>query len=109
MVSPGERQISMFSLSCRTPRVHGFWNLQARNQRHAIYLDLVTVATAPEGYASRVTSLYPDIWQKLHFFVLEPHDLALTKLERNFERDRADVSYIAIAHYAASSHPDRAW
>jgi hypothetical protein len=30
-------------------------------------------------------------------FALEAHDLALTKLERNFERDREDVMYLAQA------------
>lgn len=33
----------------------------------------------------------------MKLFVLEPHDLALTKLERNFERDRADVDFLARA------------
>jgi hypothetical protein len=35
----------------------------------------------------------------LHLFVLEAHDLALTKLERNFERDRADVEHLARSGY----------
>lgn len=68
-------------------------------EKHGIYLDLVTVATAPEDYASRLTPLYPAVWPNLHLFVLEAHDLALTKLERNFERDRADVAHLARAGY----------
>lgn len=68
-------------------------------KKHGIYLDVVTVATAPEDYASRLTPLYPGVWQNLRLFVLEAHDLALTKLERNFERDRADVAYLASAGY----------
>ncbi len=68
-------------------------------KKHRIYLDVVTVATAPEDYAARVAPLYPGFWQKLRLFVLEAHDLALTKLERNFERDRADIAYLAGAGY----------
>ncbi|HBY59522.1 MAG TPA: hypothetical protein DEH78_06845 [Solibacterales bacterium] len=67
--------------------------------KHGIYLDVVTVATAPEDYTARVAPLYAGVWRKLNLFVLEAHDLALTKLERNFERDRADVAHLAGAGY----------
>lgn len=63
--------------------------------RHGIYLDVVTVASVPEGYESRLRSLHAGCWKNLRLFVLEAHDLALSKLERNFERDRADVEYLA--------------
>jgi len=53
------------------------------------------VATVPEDYAARLVPLYPERWERLRLFALEAHDLALSKLERNFERDRADVSYLA--------------
>ncbi|MFN7932331.1 MAG: DUF6036 family nucleotidyltransferase [Bryobacteraceae bacterium] len=68
-------------------------------KKHRTYVDIVTVATAPANYASRVIPLYPGVWQRLHLFVLEAHDLALTKLERNFERDRADIAHLAGAGY----------
>ena len=68
-------------------------------KKHGIYLDVVTVAATPEDYAVRVAPLYPGVWQKLNLFVLEAHDLALTKLERNFERDRADVAHLAEAEH----------
>jgi hypothetical protein len=67
--------------------------------RHKIYLDVVTVATAPESYADRLIPLYPGFWKRLRLFVLEAHDLALTKLERNFERDRGDVEHLARSGY----------
>ena len=67
--------------------------------RHKVYLDIVTVAPAPENYADRLVPLYPSRWRRLHLFVLEAHDLALTKLERNFERDRADVEHLARSGY----------
>lgn len=68
-------------------------------RRHKVYLDVVTVTAAPENYADRLVPLYPCCWKRLHLFVLEAHDLALTKLERNFERDRADVEHLARSGY----------
>ncbi|MCX6595547.1 MAG: DUF6036 family nucleotidyltransferase [Acidobacteria bacterium] len=71
--------------------------------KHGIYLDVVTVASVPESYESRLSPLYPDCWRHLRLFVLEPHDLALTKLERNFERDRGDVEHLARSGYLKAS------
>jgi hypothetical protein len=56
-----------------------------------------TLATPPEDYLTRVIPLCPGTWQNLKLFALEAHDLALTKLERNFERDREDVLGLAQA------------
>ena len=64
-------------------------------RKHGIYLDVVTVATSPVDYASRLVPLYPGQWKRLRLLALEAHDLALTKLERNFERDRTDVEHLA--------------
>ena len=41
--------------------------------------------------------LFPGTWRHLHLFALEAHDPALSKLERNFERDRDDVQQLARA------------
>ena len=40
--------------------------------------------------------MFPHCWQWLQLKALDPRDLALTKLERNSIRDRADVRYLAI-------------
>ena len=40
---------------------------------------------------------------RLRLFALEAHDLALTKLERNFERDRADIEHLARSGYLNAS------
>jgi Nucleotidyltransferase of unknown function (DUF6036) len=68
-------------------------------RKHGIYVDVVTVALPPEGYRSRLAPLYPGSWNRLRLFALEAHDLALTKLERNFERDRTDVEHLARSGY----------
>ena len=39
--------------------------------------------------------MFAGTFQNLHLMALDPYDLALTKLERNFERDRNDVRYLA--------------
>ena len=35
--------------------------------------------------------------RNLHLWALDPYDLALTKLDRNLPKDRADVRYLAQA------------
>jgi hypothetical protein len=67
------------------------------HRRFGVYLDPVTVATAPDEYESRLTPLFPGAWSKVSLYALEAHDVALAKLDRNFERDRDDVQRLARA------------
>ncbi len=67
------------------------------HQKHKIYLDAVTVATPPENYEERLIPMFPGSWRRLRLFALEAHDLALSKLERNFDKDRDDVQQLARA------------
>ena len=69
----------------------------ALHQKHKVYLDAVTVATPPENYEERLVPMFPGAWRRLRLFALEAHDLALSKLERNMERDRDDVQQLACA------------
>ncbi len=69
----------------------------ALHQKHRVYLDPVTIATSPHDYETRLTPLFPGTWRNVKLLALEAHDLALTKLERNFERDREDVQRLAQA------------
>ncbi|MBV9183856.1 MAG: hypothetical protein JO356_21335 [Acidobacteria bacterium] len=39
--------------------------------------------------------MFPEVFQHLHLMAVDPSDLALTKIERNIERDRSDVRYLA--------------
>jgi hypothetical protein len=64
--------------------------------RHRIYLDVVTVATVPEHYESRLLDLLPARFRHLHLKAFEPHDLVLAKLERNLDRDREDLGRLAM-------------
>lgn len=71
----------------------------AFHRKHKLFLDAVTVVTPPENYADRLQAMFPDAWTRLRLFALDAHDLALSKLERNFERDRDDVQRLAQAGY----------
>jgi hypothetical protein len=69
------------------------------HRKHHIYLDAVTIATSPEDYEERLVPLYSSAWNYLRLFALEAHDIALSKLERNSERDRYDVQQLARSGY----------
>ena len=69
----------------------------ALHQKHKVYMDAVTVATPPENYEERLAPIFPGVWRRLRLFALEAHDLALSKLERNIDRDRDDIQQLARA------------
>lgn len=64
-------------------------------KRHHVYLDIVTVATVPEDYESRLIDIYPKMFKHLRLRAFERHDLVLAKLSRNGDRDREDVRRLA--------------
>jgi len=66
------------------------------HQRHRVYIDHVTVANFPDHYETRLVRVFP-LWENVRLWVLEPHDLALSKLERSNDRDIRDVIYLAEA------------
>jgi len=65
------------------------------HKKYGVYLDRVGVAHAPYEYESRLSEMFPGVFRHLHLMALDPYDLALTKLERNIERDRSDALYLA--------------
>ena len=65
-------------------------------KKHKVYIDHVGVANYPDDYESRLVRVFP-IWPKVRLWALDPHDLALTKLERSNDRDIRDVMYLAQA------------
>ncbi len=67
----------------------------ALHRKHGIYLDFVGVVTAPENYEERLQEMFRGDLRNLHLFALDAYDLALTKLERNIQRDRDDVRHLA--------------
>jgi len=44
---------------------------------------------------NRLTEMFPGAYKHLRICALDPYDLALSKLERNSQRDRDDVKHLA--------------
>lgn len=70
------------------------------HRQYRLYVQQVGIATVPAEYASRLIHMFPLApWKRLKLLALDPTDLALSKLERNAERDRDDVLRLARAGY----------
>jgi len=67
----------------------------ALQRKYGLYLDLVTVTTVPEHYEQRLTEMFSGAFKHLRLLAFDPYDLALSKLERNIQRDRDDVKHLA--------------
>jgi hypothetical protein len=85
-ITPRSEIESLMSLAGQGSDLHG---------KHKVYLQLVGVATVPESYEERLTEIAPGSFSHLRLFALDPYDLALSKLERNIQRDRDDVRHLA--------------
>ncbi len=58
-------------------------------------MNYVGVAKVPENYEERLTEIFVGDFKRLRICALDPYDLALSKLERNIQRDRDDVKHLA--------------
>src|ERR1700761_5955649 len=65
------------------------------HRKHRIYLDRVGVAAIPENYEQRLTEMFPGAYRHLRLMALDPYDIALSKLERNSQKDRDDVRFLS--------------
>ena len=64
------------------------------HKKHSVYLDYVGVSKVPEDYEERLTEMFAGVFKHLRICALDPYDLALSKLERNIQRDRDDVKHL---------------
>lgn len=85
-IAPGDVIGQLIQLAGKGSELH---------RRYGIYLDLVTIATVPEDYDQRLVEILTGSFKCLRLFALDPYDIALSKLERNIQRDRDDVKYLA--------------
>jgi hypothetical protein len=67
------------------------------HRRRGVHVQVSSVATVPEAYESRLVEVFAGEFEKLRVLVLDPYDLALSKLERNAEIDVEDVKHLARA------------
>ena len=88
LIAPREQRAPLLELGVRGGALH---------RKYKIYLDYVAVATVPEDYEGRLTEMFPGAYKHLRICALDPYDLALSKLERNIQRDRDDVKHLAHA------------
>ena len=65
------------------------------HRKHKVYLQLVGVVTVPDGYEERLREIFPGSFKRLRLLALDPYDVALSKIERNTQRDRDDVRHLA--------------
>jgi hypothetical protein len=65
------------------------------HRRHNVYVDVVTIASVPDDYESRLIDFQVAGLRRLKLKVFERHDVVLAKLCRNIDKDREDVSAFA--------------
>jgi Nucleotidyltransferase of unknown function (DUF6036) len=85
-IAPREAGKPMLALGMQGGSLH---------QKYKLYLDPVGVAHVPENYEDRLAEIFPKAFKHLRLCALDPYDLALSKLERNIQRDRDDVKHLA--------------
>jgi len=86
LIAPGEQRAALLELGIRGGALH---------KNYKVFLDYVGVARVPEDYEERLTEMFPGVYKHLRICALDPYDLALSKLERNIQRDRDDVKHLA--------------
>lgn len=92
-------QTSTSSKWCRRPCSAHWWLPQAgarRWPRNTACTSTLAVAALPDGYAERLTEIFPGTFANLRLLVLDRYDLALSKLERNIDRDLEDVQWLDL-------------
>jgi Nucleotidyltransferase of unknown function (DUF6036) len=63
-------------------------------KKYEIRLHHVAVTNLPEDYATRLTQMFPGMFEKLRLLAPDSYDYILSKLERNTSKDRDDADYI---------------
>jgi hypothetical protein len=64
-------------------------------KKYKLHLHHFTAISLPENYATRLVEMYPGRFEHLCLYALDPYDLILSKLERNGQKDRDDVGFLA--------------
>jgi hypothetical protein len=65
------------------------------HRKYRIHLNHVTVAVLPENDEERLTEMFAGAYKHLRLMAPDPYDLALSKLERNSQKDHDDVRFLA--------------
>jgi uncharacterized nucleotidyltransferase DUF6036 len=62
--------------------------------KYKIRLHHVAVMTMPEDHETRLTEMFPGMFEQMRLFAPDPYDYILSKLERNSSKDRDDADYL---------------
>jgi hypothetical protein len=84
-VEPGEMKAWLQSFAGEGSALH---------RKHRVHLQIVTVADLPYAHQDRVIPIFQDRFERLRLFVLDPIDLVLSKLTRNFDVDIEDAKHL---------------
>lgn len=87
--------IAIAPTTTRKPLLELAGQFRSLHKRYGVYLDMVAIVTLPENYDERMIEMFPGNFTNLRLYALDPYDLALSKLERNAQRDRDDVKHLA--------------
>jgi hypothetical protein len=87
--------IAVAPVTTRKPLLELAGQFSPLHKKHGVYLDMVAIVTLPENYDERMIEMFPGNFTNLRLYALDPYDLALSKLERNAQRDRDDVKHLA--------------
>lgn len=63
-------------------------------RKYKVHVHRAAVASLPLNCEGRLREIFTGRFRNIRLFVLDPYDLALSKLSRNSERDREDVKHI---------------
>jgi hypothetical protein len=66
------------------------------HKKYGLYLDRVAIFSLPDTYTDRLVEIFAGTYRNLRLMTLEPYDLALSKLERNWQVDRDDIKELAL-------------
>jgi hypothetical protein len=67
----------------------------AIHKRHKLCVHIASAGNLPHDYGTRLSEMFPGVFRRLRLLVVDPYDLALSKLERNFQVDFEDVKHLA--------------
>ncbi|MFZ0960619.1 MAG: DUF6036 family nucleotidyltransferase [Terriglobia bacterium] len=64
-------------------------------KKHKLHFQHFPAISLPEDYETRLSEMCPGRFKNLHLYAPDPYDLILSKLERNSQKDRDDVAFLA--------------
>ena len=87
-VAPSNAKIDVLRLAGEGSPLH---------TKHHVFVQVVKMASLPYYYEERLNEPFRGAFRQLQLLVLDPHDLALSKLGRNSDVDIEDVKFLGAS------------